>query len=226
MRFTNYGHACFMIETAGKKLLFDPFVTGNDNAKHIDINSIQADYILLSHGHGDHIADLVPIAKNTGATVIAMAEIATWAKAHGVENVHPMNYGPKTFDFGKVRMVPAAHSSSLPDGTYGGNPGGYIVTTEDGSFYYTGDTCLTSDLKLVPHYGTLDFAVMPIGGNYTMDPDDAIMASDFIQCNRVVGVHYNTWPIIGIDADKAQADFKAAGKELHLPAIGETIELK
>ena len=118
MKLTFYGHACFMVETAGKKLLFDPFISGNDHAGHIDINSIQADYILISHGHGDHIADLITIAKNTGAMVIGMLEVCNWIQQQGYENVTGMNLGLMKTEFGSVRMVPAAHSSSLPDGSY------------------------------------------------------------------------------------------------------------
>lgn len=225
MQFTYYGHACFMVETVGKKLLFDPFINGNSLMTGFDINTIQADYILVSHAHGDHIGDLMAIARNTGAKVIAMAEIADWITKQGYSNVHPMNYGPAQLDFGKVRMVPAMHSSSFPDGTYGGNPAGFIVTTEDGSFYYSGDTCLTMDMKLIPDYAGLYAAILPIGGNYTMDVEDALMASNFIQCDKVVGVHFDTWPPISIDRERAERLFEAAGKQLILPPLKETITL-
>lgn len=225
MQFTYYGHACFMVETVGKKLLFDPFINGNPLMTGFDINTIQADYILVSHAHGDHIGDLMAIARNTGAKVIAMAEIADWITKQGYSNVHPMNYGPAQLGFGKVRMVPAMHSSSFPDGTYGGNPAGFIVTTEDGSFYYSGDTCLTMDMKLIPDYAGLYAAILPIGGNYTMDVEDALMASNFIQCDKVVGVHFDTWPPISIDRERAERLFEAAGKQLILPPLKETITL-
>jgi L-ascorbate metabolism protein UlaG (beta-lactamase superfamily) len=204
MKFTYYGHACFMVETAGKKLLFDPFISGNPLVKDFDINTIQADYILASHGHGDHIGDLVAIAKNTGATVIGVLEVVNWVTANGYDKVHAMNYGAFDAGFGKVRMVPAAHSSSLPDGSYGGNPAGFIITTEEGSFYYSGDTCLSMEMKLIPHYAGIKAAILPIGGNYTMDMDDCVTASDFIKCDRVIGVHFNTWPPISIDAEVAK----------------------
>lgn len=226
MHLTYYGHSCFSVEISGKKLLFDPFINGNPLITGFDINTIEADYILASHGHGDHVGDLVAIAQNTGATVIGVLEVANWATKHGVENVHAMNFGPFKADFGEVRMVPAAHSSSMPDGSYGGNPGGFVIKTAEGSFYYSGDTCLTMDMQLVPRYAKLDFSVMPIGGNYTMNADDAVMAADFVQCKKVVGVHYNTWPPISIDKTEATNIFKAAGITLLLPAIGETIELQ
>lgn len=225
MKLTFYGQSCFMVETAGLKLLFDPFISGNDHAKHIDIKSIEADYILISHGHNDHIADLVTIAKNTGAMVIGMLEVTNWVEKQGYDKVTGMNLGPMKTPFGIVRMVPAAHSSSLPDGSYGGNPAGFVVTTTDGSFYYSGDTCLVMDMQLVPRYGNMSFAVMPIGGHFTMDVADAVIAAEMAQCSRVVGVHYNTWPPIAIDTEAAQQVFAAAGRELLLPGIGETITL-
>ncbi len=223
MQFTYYGHACFTVEAGGKKLLFDPFISGNPLAKHIDINAIEADYILLSHGHGDHVADCAAIAKRTGATIIAMAEVVHWFEKQGCEKVHSMNYGPYTAEFGEVRMVPAAHSSSMPDGSYGGNPAGFIIKTADTSFYYAGDTCLVMDMQLIPRYAKLDFAIMPIGGNFTMNAADAVIAASFVQCSKVVGVHYDTWPPIGIDKSNASDIFKAAQCELLLPGIGETI---
>jgi L-ascorbate metabolism protein UlaG (beta-lactamase superfamily) len=226
MRFTYYGHASFAIEVKGRTLLFDPFFTGNPTAKDIDSDKIKADYIFVTHGHGDHTADLVSMAKKTGATCVAAAEIAGWLQNMGVEKVHPVNHGgPSTFDFGKARPVNAIHSSSFSDGSYAGNPMGFVFTTPEGNFYVAGDTALTMDMQLIPRWAKLDFAVFPIGGNYTMDVDDAIHAAEFVQCNTVVGVHYNTWPIIRIDTEKAKADFAAAGKKLLLPASGETIGL-
>lgn len=225
MKLTYYGQSCFMVETAGKKLLFDPFISGNDLAKDIDIQSIEADYILISHGHGDHIADLVDIAKNTGAEVIGMLEVTGWIEKQGYEKVTGMNLGPTKTDFGTVRMVPAAHSSSMPDGSYGGNPAGFVVTTADGSFYYSGDTCLIMDIQLIQRYGDMSFGIMPIGGHFTMDAADAAIAAEFAQCSKVVGVHYDTWPPIAIDKDAAKKAFTDAGRELLLPGIGETIEI-
>lgn len=226
MKVTFYGHATFSVEINGKILLFDPFLTGNPVAKSIDIDKIKADYLFITHGHGDHTADLVNIAKKTGAECVAAAEIAGWLNRNGVEKVHPVNHGaPSVFDFGKARPVNAIHSSSFSDGTYAGNPMGFVFTTPAGNFYVAGDTALTMDMQLIPLWAKLDFAILPIGGNYTMDAADAIHASDFIKCNTIVGVHYNTWPIIAIDTDKAKADFSAAGKKLLLPKPGETIEL-
>jgi len=210
----------------GKHILFDPFITQNPLAKNIDIDSIEADYIFVSHGHSDHIADCVSIAKRTGAQVVAAYEVATWLGQQGVENVFGMNTGGSwKFDFGTVKCVVAHHSSCLPDGSYGGNPIGFVVMSTDRNFYYAGDTALTLDMQLIPHWTNLNFSVLPIGNVYTMDVADAIHASEFVKSPVVVGVHYDTFDYIKIDKEKAVADFKAAEKILLLPGVGETITL-
>lgn len=226
MKLTYYGHSCFQVEVKGKKILFDPFITYNELAKDIDVNSIQADYIFLSHGHTDHVADAVSIAKRTGCQVVAAWEIHEWLQKQGVEKSHPMNTGGKwNFDFGTVKCVVAQHSSSLPDGSYGGNPMGFLFVTDEGNFYYSGDTALTLDMQLIPSWSKLDFCVLPIGDNFTMDVADAVRCADFVQCKKVVGVHYDTFGFIKIDKTVAQQAFAAAGKELFLPAIGTAIDL-
>lgn len=225
MKFTFYGHSCFLVETGGKKMLFDPFISGNELARDIDPNAIEADYIFASHGHGDHVADLVSIAKRTGAQVIGAYEVVGWAQNNGVNNVHPMNFGPMRFPFGKMHFLPAAHSSALPDGSYGGNPGGFLFHDTEQKFYYSGDTCLTMDMKLLPLYAKLDLAILPVGGNFTMDVDDALHAARFIECDRIIGIHFDTFGYIKIDHEAAKEKFRTAGKELILPKIGETIEL-
>lgn len=225
MKYTYYGQSCFLLEAEGKKFLFDPFISPNTLAKNIDISSIEADYILVSHGHGDHVADLVTIAKQTNALVIAMPEVAHWAETQGVTNLHSMNYGPHKFEFGKLRMVWAAHSSSMPDGSYGGNPAGFVLETGGKTIYFAGDTSLTIEMKLLADLYNLDYAILPIGGNYTMDVDDALISTKYFECNKVIGVHYNTFPVIEIDTKEAIAKFERENKLLLLPAIGETIEL-
>jgi L-ascorbate metabolism protein UlaG (beta-lactamase superfamily) len=227
MKLTYYGHSCFLVEVQGKKILFDPFISPNELAKGIvSADDIECDYILISHGHADHIADAVSIAKRTGATCVAAYEVYEWLTKQGVEKAHPMNTGGKwKFDFGTVRCVTAQHSSSLPDGSYGGNPMGFIVHTEEGDFYYSGDTALTIDMQLIPGWSELSFAVLPIGDNFTMDAEDAAVAAKFCEATRVVGVHYDTFGFIKIDHDAAKEIFAAAGVELLLPAIGESIEL-
>jgi len=222
MQLTYYGHASFSLVINNKHILFDPYITGNPAAEGISPDSIPADYIIVTHGHGDHVSDLVPIAKRTGAKVIAAAEIADWLATQGVENVHPLNQGGFIdFEFGQLKAVSAIHSSSLPDGTYAGNPLGYVINTPEGNFYAAGDTGLTMDMQLIPYWSILDFAILPIGGNYTMDAADAIIASDFIKCNKIVGVHYNTFDIIKIDTEAALSLFQKAGKTLILPEVGQ-----
>ncbi len=226
MKFTYYGHSCFAVEAGGEILLFDPFISPNPLTAHINLKSVRADFILISHGHEDHIADAVALAKQTGATVISNYEIYLWLSGKGVAKAHPMNHGGKaSFEFGTVKFVSAIHSSALPDGTYGGNPGGFVVETKEGAFYYSGDTALTSDMKLIGESVQLKFAALCIGDNFTMGPEDAIRASDFVGCNTVVGVHYDTFPPIQLDHERALKLFEKAGKKLHLIPIGTTIEI-
>ena len=226
MKFTYYGHACFAVQAAGKTLLFDPFISPNPLAKKIDVSKVAADFILVSHGHGDHVADVVDIANRTAAKVIAPYEVGSWFEGKGLKNVQSMNHGgaAKT-DFGRVKLTSAIHSSSMPDGSYGGNPAGFVVESSDGNFYYSGDTALTLDMKLVADSTKLDFAVFPIGDFFTMGVDDAIRAAQFVGARKFVGVHYDTFPPIKLDHEAALKAAKAAGKELLLPAIGETIDI-
>jgi L-ascorbate metabolism protein UlaG (beta-lactamase superfamily) len=222
MRITYYGHACFAAQVAGRTLLFDPFITGNELAKAIDVQTVPADYILISHGHEDHMADAVAIAKRTGATIVSNYEVTIWLNQQGLPNTHPLNHGGAwRFDFGRVKFVNAVHSSSLPDGTYGGNPGGFVVETAEGSFYYSGDTALTMDMKLIGESTRLTFAALCIGDNFTMGIDDAIKAAEFIRCHDVLGLHYNTFPPITIEPEAAIKKFKAAQKRLHLLQPGD-----
>ena len=225
MKITFYGHASLEIETGGKKLLFDPFISHNELAKAIDVNALRPDYILLSHGHGDHIADLETIQKNSGAKVICIADIAGWLGNKGITNVHAMNFGGGfNFDFGRVKMVYALHSSSMPDGAYGGNPAGFVIYAEGKKIYYAGDTALTYDMKLLADEN-LDLAILPIGDNYTMGADDAIKACGFIGCKNVIGMHYDTFPVIVIDKAEVKQKFEKAGINLTLLEIGAGIEL-
>ena len=226
MKLSFYGHSCFAVEIKGKKILFDPFITHNELAKNVDVNNIQADYIFLSHGHADHIADCIAIAQRTGCQVVTNWEIHEWLNKNGIANTHPMNTGGKWhFDFGTVKCVVAQHSSGLPDGSYGGNPMGFLFTSTEGNFYYSGDTALTLDMQLIPGWAKLNFAVLPIGDNFTMDVADAVKAANFVDCQTIVGVHYNTFGFIKINEEEAKASFAASGKKLLLPAIGETIDI-
>ena len=223
MKVTYYGHACFAVVVGGKTLLFDPFISGNPLAKNIDVEKVPADFILVSHGHEDHLADAVEIARRTNALVIANFEVATWLNQKGAPHVHPMNHGGGyKFDFGRAKFGNAIHSSTLPDGSNGGNPGGFVVETAEGNFYYSGDTALTLDMKLIGESTKLKFAVLCVGDNFTMGPGDAVKAAEFICCNEILGVHYDTFPPIKIDHASAKEKFKAAGKTLHLLRPGES----
>lgn len=228
MKITYYGHSCFGIEIGGKHLLFDPFISGNSLVGDtVNIETIPCDFMLISHGHADHILDAEAIAKRTGCKVVCAWEISEWLKAKGVENTHPMNTGGSwDFEFGKVKCVVAQHSSGLPDGTYGGNPMGFVVMTEEGNFYFSGDTALTLDMQLIPMTcPPLSFAIFPIGSNFTMDYQDAVIAADFVQCEQVIGCHFDTFGFIKIDHEAAVKAFEAENKTLLLPEIGSTYDV-
>ena len=226
MKFTYYGHSCFAIELQGKKILFDPFITPNELAKNVDIASIEADFILVTHGHEDHIADCVQLTKQTGAMVVSSFEVVEWLRKQGLENLHPMNHGgKKDFDFGTLKCVSAVHSSSMPDGSYGGNPMGFVITSKEKNMYISGDTALTADMQFIPRWGKMDFAVLCIGDNFTMGYEDAVEAAKMVNVTSVIGVHYDTFPYIRINHQQAKQAFANEGITLHLPAIGESINI-
>lgn len=225
MKITFYGHASLGIEVGDVHILVDPFISANEAAAHIDISSLKADYILLTHAHQDHILDVEAIAKQTDAVIVSNFEIATHYENKGFE-VHPMNHGGSSdFEFGLVKYVIAHHSSSFPDGSYGGQPGGFVIEGEHKNIYIAGDTALTLDMKLIPMSIQLDLAILPIGDNFTMGVDDAIIASDFVKCDKVLGYHYDTFGYIKIDHEEAKRKFFDKGKDLMLLEIGESIEL-
>jgi L-ascorbate metabolism protein UlaG (beta-lactamase superfamily) len=225
MKITFYGHASLGIEIGGKKLLVDPYISPNPKASHIDVDSLEADFILLTHAHGDHIADVERIAQRTNATIVSNAEIADYYAKKGF-TTHQMNHGGSwDFSFGNVKYVNAIHSSSFPDGTYGGNPGGFVIEGERNNIYIAGDTALTFDMQLIPLRTKLDLAILPIGSNFTMDVDDAIVASDFVECDKVLGYHYDTFGYIEINHEEAIKKFFDAGKDLMLLEIGASIDL-
>ncbi len=226
MKITFYGQNTLALKIGDINVLVDPFITGNDLSKDkVDIMELKADYILLTHAHQDHILDAEAIAKNTGAMIVSNFEIANHYEEKGFE-VHPMNHGGSwDFEFGKVKYVNAIHTSSFPDGSYGGQPGGFVIEGEHKNIYIAGDTALTMDMKLIPMQTELDLAVLPIGDNFTMGVDDAIIASDFIKCDKILGCHYDTFGYIEIDHEEAKRKFYEKGKDLMLLDIGESIEL-
>jgi len=208
------------------KLLFDPFIVDNPTIKDNDITKIEADYILVTHGHADHVADVEAIAKNTGAKLISNYEITTWFGKKGIEG-HPLNHGGKaTFDFGTVKYVNAVHTSTMPDGSNGGQPGGFVIWDKDNCFYFAGDTGLTLDMKLIPMTcPKQDFAILPIGDNFTMGYEDASIAAEFIACDKIIGCHFDTFGYIKIDHEEAKAAFNKKDKELIIIDQESTIEL-
>ncbi|WP_026728712.1 metal-dependent hydrolase [Flavobacterium denitrificans] len=226
MKITFYGHASLGIEVGGKHIIVDPFITGNPAAAAIDLRELKADYILLTHAHADHVLDVEAIAKlHSAVVIVSNAEIASHYAKKGF-NAHPMNHGGSwKFDFGKVKYVNAIHSSSFPDGTYGGNPGGFVIESEHKNIYIAGDTALTMDMKLIPIRTKLDLAILPIGNNFTMDVEDAIIASDFVECDKILGYHFDTFGYIEINHEEAIKKFFDKGKDLMLLEIGESIEL-
>jgi L-ascorbate metabolism protein UlaG (beta-lactamase superfamily) len=225
MEITFLGHATFHIKTGKTNLIIDPFISGNPNASAINLNDIKADYILVTHAHQDHILDVETIVKNNpNAKLISNYEIIQWFSKKEIEG-HALNHGgKKQFDFGSVRYVIAIHSSIFPDGSNGGNPGGFVLSIDNKNIYIAGDTALTMDMKLLPlQYEQIDLAILPIGDNFTMGYKDAAIASDFVQCKKVLGCHYDTFPPITINKNEVSEYFKNKEKQILLPGIGETI---
>ena len=226
MKITYLGHSSISIETKDKTLLIDPFISANKLAGAIDINRLQADYILVTHAHEDHILDVEAIAKRTGAKIISNFEIVSYFGKKGIDG-HPMNHGGKwNFDFGTIHYTNAVHSSSFPDGSYGGQPGGFVLETNRHRVYISGDTALTYDMKLIPDViGELDLVILPLGDNFTMGIPEAIKASTFLGCNKVMGVHFDTFETIKINHKEAFTKFSKAKKELYLLPIGGNLKL-
>lgn len=228
MKLRYLGHSCFQIQVQGKNLLFDPFIRGNTLAAEagIDIDALEADYILVSHGHDDHTGDMLYLAEKTQAMVIASWEIYAWLNKQGYTNAHPMNVGgSREFEFGNIRMTYAAHSSSLADGTYAGVAAGFLLQSGNKTIYYSGDTALTQDMKLVGERARPEWSMLPIGDNFTMGYEDACRAAEMVGCDKIIGLHYDTFGLIQVDHQKAVSHFEQHGKQLHLLPIGTEIVL-
>lgn len=226
MKITYLGQNCLWIETENHKIMVDPFISGNPKNDKVKAADFHPDYILLTHAHQDHVLDVETLATLGNAKIISNFEIVTYYDKKGYQG-HGMNTGGSfEFPFGKLTCVVAHHSSVFPDGTYGGNPNGYVLQAEGKTVYIAGDTSLTYDMKLIPLLcGKVDFAVLPIGDNFTMDAKAASIAADFVECDRILGCHYDTFPPIEIDHDQAKNTFKAANKELVLLDIGQYLEV-
>lgn len=226
MKITYLGHASLSININGKNLIIDPFISGNELAKDIDLNALEADYILLTHAHQDHVLDVELIAERTGASIICNAEMSYYYEKKRLKVIGMNTGGQFTTDGINIRSTIAFHSSSFADGTYGGNPNGYVISTDNKKIYVAGDTALTQEMKLIPTLvGKLDLAVFPIGDHFTMGVEDACLAADFVECNKVLGYHFDTFPPITIDHEKAKSHFQSKGKELILLKISEDLEI-
>jgi len=225
-RITWYGHSALGLETGGYKILVDPYFTDNPAAS-IAAKDATADFILISHGHGDHVGDAVAIAKRTDAMVISNFEIASWMEKQGVQKTHGQHIGGGyQYPFGYLKLTQALHGSALPDGANGGNPAGFILATIDGKkIYMAGDTGLFGDMKLIGDED-ITLAFIPIGDNYTMGPDDALRAVELLKPEHVIPIHYNTWELIAQDAGKWAERVRALGVRVHVLKPGESFTLK
>lgn len=219
------GHSTFHIDADGVQIVVDPFLKPHNPVAPVTVDQVAADFILVTHGHGDHVADLVALANQTGAHVISNFEIAGWLGNHGVSHTTGMNTGgAHTFSFGRVKLTIAHHSSVLPDGTYAGNPYGFLINFNDGhDLYIAGDTALTYDMKLIGDVGGVDLAILPIGDFFTMGPDDAVIAAQWVKAKHVIPCHYNTFPPIAVDAPAfARRLARETGIDCTILAVGES----
>ena len=228
MKLTFWGHSCFLVETGTHRLVIDPFLTGNPKAP-LKAEQVQCDFILVSHGHGDHLGDAVAIAKRNRATVIANYEIATYCARQGA-NSHGMHIGgAHNFPFGRVKLTIAHHGSGLQTGEgflYLGNPAGFIITAAGRTIYHAGDTGLFMDMQLIGQMNKLDVALLPIGDNFTMGVEDAVKAVEFLQPRLVVPMHYQTWDLIDADAEVFAGKVKSLGVKSQIVNPGESLSVQ
>lgn len=225
---TYYGHSTVLLTVDDHRILVDPFLAPHNPVATVTAEQVEADFILVTHGHGDHCADAVAVAKRTNALVISGVEVAAWMTAKGVQKTHGLNLGgAHSFPFGRVKMTIAHHSSVMPDGASGGNPGGFLLHLNSGhDIYISGDTALTYDMRLIGDAGGVDLALLCIGDNFTMGPDDAVTAAQFVQAKHVVPVHYNTYPVIVQDGQAfAETLRRSAEIECTVMAPGDVLDL-
>ena len=214
MKITFLGHATLEIKINEFSIIIDPFISGNPMASEINLDDLKPDFILITHAHQDHTLDVEKLASQNDSVIVSNFEIVNHFQNKGLKG-HPMNHGGKwNFDFGEVKYVNAIHTSTFSDGSNGGQPGGFIISANDKSLYIAGDTALTYDMKLIPLQYELDLAILPIGDNFTMGYKDAIIASDFLKCDKILGYHFDTFGLIEIDQTQAIEEFKRVKKEL------------
>ena len=224
MKITYHGHSFVQIETDKFSIVIDPFISGNPIVK-IPVNKVKCDYIILTHGHGDHISDAVEIAKKNDATVIAMFEIANFAAKNNLRN-HPLSIGGGfNFPFGRVKLTIAHHSSSFPDGSYAGEPAGILLYIDGKTIYHAGDTGLFYDMKLIGEMSNIDYAFLPIGDNFTMGIDDAVKAAEFINAKITVPIHYNTFDLVRANPEDFKKKVDSIGKKCEIIKFGESINI-
>ena len=225
MEIKFHGQSCFEITEGDTVVLTDPFLKPNNPVAVATADEVNPTVIAVSHGHPDHIADLMPVAKRTGAQVVALTEVAGWIGGQGVENVSDPNLGGTVrFDWGWIKIVPAWHTNTLPDGTVVGNPAGMLINIGGKTIYHTGDTCLFGDMKLIAERNPVDILMLPIGGHYTMDRHDAVVAAQFVGADTVIPMHFNTFPPIEIDADAFKSDVESKTKsKVAVLAPGESL---
>lgn len=228
MTLTYFGHSAFQLETDDRTLLFDPFLSGNPHAEGVvSADDLEPDVLLLTHAHGDHWGDTPDILKRTGALLISNYEITTYAQnEHGHENVHPMNTGGgHDFDWGRVVQTYARHSSSFPDGTYGGNPNGFILQVGGRTIYNTGDTCRFAEMEWIGEEYDIDLCLMPVGDDFTMGPAEAVKCARMLKPKLTVPLHWGTFPLLTGDPHDFAARMAEAGFEARVLEAGETLTL-
>ena len=228
MDLTYLGHSCFLVVSGEVRVLLDPFISPNERAAGVDAEGLAPTHVLLTHGHEDHVVDAEAILRSSGAELVAPYEVAMWFGGKGIERIRPINPGAhvELVQGGSsmmVRVVSAAHSSTLPDGSPGGVACGYVMEAGGQRMYHAGDTDLSMEMELVGRHWTPDVAMLPIGGTFTMGVEDVPVAMDMLRCRKVVGMHYDTFPPIEIDHGEALRTVHDAGGELHLLEIGSVL---
>ncbi|NOX87701.1 MAG: metal-dependent hydrolase [Calditrichaeota bacterium] len=222
-KLTYLSHSAWMIESGKYKIVIDPFLEGNPKAS-LKASDVKADYIIITHAHGDHFGDAIPIAKASGGTIISNFEIINYCNGQGA-NGHPLHIGGgRDFPFGRVKLTPAWHGSSFPDGSYGGTPAGVVLSLEGKNIYHTGDTGLFSDMRLIGEMTPIDIFLVNIGDNFTMGIDDAVKAVEFVKPKLTIPMHYKTFDVIDVDPQEFADKVKAKGFDVKVLGVGESLE--